>query len=232
MIESRCGIMCSRCDYREKMNCAGCLNIDKPFWGDSCDVKTCCEERGYKYCGQCPDFPCETLKAMSYADEEGDNGERIENCRMWAKKEKQMLIEKASKIINSRTASSETGNWETAIAILALIDDNGFPTASTLSMAGADGVNEISFVTGLGANKVNRINKSNKASVCINSGHYNITLVGIIEVLTDAQTKKDTWYEGCEHHFTSVEDPNYCVLKFTTKRYCIYIGDEEIEGTL
>ncbi|MEW6713263.1 MAG: DUF3795 domain-containing protein, partial [Candidatus Riflebacteria bacterium] len=36
MIESRCGIVCHECDYREKMNCGGCVNISKPFWGEKC----------------------------------------------------------------------------------------------------------------------------------------------------------------------------------------------------
>jgi len=71
------------------MNCAGCTNIDKPFWGN-CDVKVCCEKRGYEYCGSCPEFPCETLKEMSYAEEEGDNGKRIETCRMWSSKQEEV----------------------------------------------------------------------------------------------------------------------------------------------
>ena len=87
MIESRCGILCSACKYKEQMNCKGCIAIDKPFWGD-CDVKSCCEAKKYDYCGQCPDFPCSTLTEMSYAEEEGDNGKRIETCRIWASQEK------------------------------------------------------------------------------------------------------------------------------------------------
>ncbi|MCL2753395.1 MAG: DUF3795 domain-containing protein, partial [Defluviitaleaceae bacterium] len=39
MIESRCGILCSECEYRESMNCGGCVKIAKPFWGDFCPVK-------------------------------------------------------------------------------------------------------------------------------------------------------------------------------------------------
>lgn len=27
MVESRCGILCSECDYREKKNCGGCVHI-------------------------------------------------------------------------------------------------------------------------------------------------------------------------------------------------------------
>ena len=35
MVESRCGILCGQCEYREQMGCTGCVNIQKPFWGDS-----------------------------------------------------------------------------------------------------------------------------------------------------------------------------------------------------
>ena len=37
--ESRCGLLCSACEYREQMNCKGCIQIEKPFWGDRCPVK-------------------------------------------------------------------------------------------------------------------------------------------------------------------------------------------------
>ena len=84
MIESRCGILCSECEYREKVNCEGCVNISKPFWGDSCPVKDCCEGRGYAHCGQCLEFPCDLLNDFAYDKEQGDNGKRIETCRMWA----------------------------------------------------------------------------------------------------------------------------------------------------
>jgi len=127
MIESRCGIECNKCKYKDEVGCKGCTNIDKPFWGESCDVKFCCEERGFEYCGQCPDFPCETLKNMSYAEEEGDNGLRIENCRMWRTKE-QAIIARASELINSRT--DYIGDGMEGWAVLTLIDENGYPTSS------------------------------------------------------------------------------------------------------
>ncbi|MFQ7077555.1 MAG: hypothetical protein ACLRSW_06255 [Christensenellaceae bacterium] len=31
MTESRCGLLCSECAYREQMNCKGCVYIQKPF---------------------------------------------------------------------------------------------------------------------------------------------------------------------------------------------------------
>jgi len=82
MIESRCGIVCSACTYRESTGCTGCASIAKPFWGD-CPVKTCCEQKSLSHCGLCGDFPCETLSSFSYDKEHGDDGKRIEQCRKW-----------------------------------------------------------------------------------------------------------------------------------------------------
>lgn len=83
MIESRCGILCGECAYREKMNCKGCSNIEKPFWGEDCSVKTCCESKKLAHCGECNEFPCDMLRQFAYDKEQGDNGKRIEQCKIW-----------------------------------------------------------------------------------------------------------------------------------------------------
>jgi len=85
MIESRCGIVCSKCRYREEMNCAGCVHILNPFWGD-CPLKSCCEGKELDNCGYCGDFPCDLLNQFAYDKEQGDNGRRIERCRVWCRK--------------------------------------------------------------------------------------------------------------------------------------------------
>lgn len=82
-IESRCGLLCGACGYREQMGCAGCVRIEKPFWGDSCPVKACCETKGHGHCGQCENFPCELLKGFAYNENQGDDGKRIEQCKCW-----------------------------------------------------------------------------------------------------------------------------------------------------
>lgn len=87
-IESRCGIECSKCEFQESMGCKGCTNIDKPFWGESCPVKTCAEvKHNVECCGECNEFPCELLKSFAYDKEQGDNGLRIKNCCSWCHKE-------------------------------------------------------------------------------------------------------------------------------------------------
>lgn len=85
MIESRCGIVCSECEFKRQMKCKGCINITKPFWGESCPVKLCCEGKQLNNCGECDTFPCELLKRFAYDEEQGDNGKRIEQCKQWNK---------------------------------------------------------------------------------------------------------------------------------------------------
>lgn len=86
MVESRCGLLCSECAYREQMNCPGCIHIAKPFWAESCPVKDCCEGKKLTHCGVCEAFPCALLHKFAYEMEQSDNGRRIEQCRLWAGK--------------------------------------------------------------------------------------------------------------------------------------------------
>lgn len=83
MIESRCGILCSECEYKQKMNCKGCTLIEKPFWAESCPLKTCCETKTHNHCGQCSEFPCNLVNQFAYDKEQGDDGKRIEQCKAW-----------------------------------------------------------------------------------------------------------------------------------------------------
>jgi len=140
------------------------------------------------------------------------------------------VIDRASEIIAEKAANKNEGG-----CVLALIDHEGYPTASTLTVSKSDGIKYITFCTGLGSNKANRIRNCNKASVCFNAEDenlYNITLVGTIEVLTDPETRREMWYDGLKGHFTGSDDPNYCVLRFETKRYNLFVDWKEAVGTL
>lgn len=84
MIESRCGLKCSECKYKDIMKCAGCLAIKKPFWGKACPIKNCCEGKGVENCGLCSKFACKELHEFAYDPAQGDEGVRIEQCQDWA----------------------------------------------------------------------------------------------------------------------------------------------------
>jgi len=76
-----CGIDCSKCEYKEKVNCEGChAQKGNPFWGE-CPVAKCVISKNYKTCAECDDFPCELLISFAYDEKEGDNGKRIENLK-------------------------------------------------------------------------------------------------------------------------------------------------------
>jgi len=84
MVESKCGMLCSKCKIKKKGDCNGCSRIYKPFWG-VCSIKVCCENKDYPHCGVCKDFPCGLLKKFDYDKENGYNGKRIKQCKDWAK---------------------------------------------------------------------------------------------------------------------------------------------------
>ena len=136
------------------------------------------------------------------------------------------IIKKAEQIIEQKA-----GRGNDAYCTLALLDSEGYPTTTTINIARADGIKWLSFCTRAGS-KRERISRCNKASVCINSPDYHISLVGRVEMLTDMTTKKDMWFSGLLRSFDGVFDPDYCVLKFTTERYKISIDWQEIKGTM
>jgi len=135
------------------------------------------------------------------------------------------IIARAGEIIAKKTGGGNEG-----YCVLALIDKDGYPTASTISASKAEGINRITFCTGLGSNKADRIKQCSHASVCINAIDHNITLVGTIEILTDPDIKKEMWYKGLEENFDGPEDPNYCVLLFKTNRYNLFVDWNEAKG--
>ena len=80
-IISRCGIICSECEFREKCKCPTCHKADgNPFWGE-CKVAKCNISKGLNNCSECANFPCELLISFAYNKEQGDNGKRIENLK-------------------------------------------------------------------------------------------------------------------------------------------------------
>lgn len=85
MVDSRCGLHCTGCGYKETWGCSGCIETNgHPFHGE-CPVAVCCQNKGIVHCGECPDIPCELLTQYSCDPEHGDTpqGTRIEQCKRW-----------------------------------------------------------------------------------------------------------------------------------------------------
>jgi general stress protein 26 len=118
-------------------------------------------------------------------------------------------------------------------AYLGVIDENGNPSVSTVSPIKTESILEIFFSTNIGSNKEKRLRKNNRASICFCSNGSNITLVGETEIHTDQETKSKYWRDSFINHYAGGEtDPNYVIVKFTTKRVSLWVGSEGAEFTI
>ena len=94
MIDSRCGLHCTTCTYKEPCGCGGCIETNgHPFHG-ACPVAQCCQEKGFYHCGECPELPCELLWSYTCDPEQGDtpHGARVEQCRIWRAETKRKTV--------------------------------------------------------------------------------------------------------------------------------------------
>ena len=138
----------------------------------------------------------------------------------------QEVVKRAEALINSM-AEYKLGGME-GYAALSLIDDKGYPSATTFCITRADGIKWLTFNTALDRPYAERIRKNNKACVCINSSGYTINLVGTAEALTDIESKKENWLEFFNDgtHWSGVDDPQLLIIRFTTERYTIQFADD------
>ena len=138
----------------------------------------------------------------------------------------QEIVKRAAELINSK-AEYKTGDMEN-YAALSLIDDKGYPSATTFCITRADGINWLTFNTALDRPYAERIRKNKKACVCINSSAYTINLVGTAEALTDLKSKKENWLPIMDAmpHWSGPNDLELLIIRFTTERYTIQFTDD------
>ena len=118
-------------------------------------------------------------------------------------------------------------------AYLGVLDEIGCPNVSTVSVIRPENLFEAYFSTNLSGNKAKRLLKDKRASVCYRKDGDNVTLVGEAEVLTDQEIKSRLWIDWFIEHFRGGEtDPDYCIIKFTTKRVSLWVGRETTEFTI
>jgi len=126
------------------------------------------------------------------------------------------LIEKANQMIQMQQNAS-----------FGVIDENGYPSVSAISLCNPETITTLYFTTTLDSNKAKRLTANNKASINSFTDMNNITLVGQAEILTDQETKTKYWQDWfCEVYADGPTDPNYCVIKFTTERVSLWIGED------
>lgn len=141
---------------------------------------------------------------------------------------REIILARAAEIVAQRTVRQDPHSFGTLITI----DADGFPASTTISPSRSDSLRWITFCTGRGAPTPVRLTRNNKAAVCLNAPTYHISLVGTAEVCTDPETCRAMWYEGLANHFTGPDDPNLCVIRFTTQRYSLFVDWQDVKGEL
>jgi len=104
-------------------------------------------------------------------------------------------------------------------AFIGSIDNEGFPNIKAmLQPRKREGIRKLWFTTNTSSMRVAQFLKNNKACVyfCDTRFFKGVMLRGTMEVLTDADSKKDIWRDGDEIYYPQgVTDSDYCVLRFT-----------------
>ena len=118
-------------------------------------------------------------------------------------------------------------------AYLGVIDEDGYPSVSTVSPIHQENILEIYASTNIGSNKEKRLRRNNKASMCFCADNNNVTLVGEAEIVTDQETKSRCWLDWFKVHYPGGEtDPDYVIIKFTSKRASLWVDNEGAEFSI
>jgi len=138
------------------------------------------------------------------------------------------LFEKANEMIKTVQYAS-----------FGVIDESGSPSVSAISLLNPENISELYFAATMDSNKVKRLQKNKRASMNCYTSMHNITLVGETEIFSDQETKSKLWQTwqdwiklGQDVYPGGGSDPNYCYIRFTTKRGSLWIEDEGAEFTL
>jgi len=105
-----------------------------------------------------------------------------------------------------------------------VIDEDGFPHVATRSFCQPPSVHGCYISTNYSGNLARTIMNDSKASVCVNKGDDNITMIGNAKIINDKKIKKDFWLDWfIEHYPGGSDDPEYCIIEFKTTRLSLWV---------
>lgn len=109
-----------------------------------------------------------------------------------------------------------------------IVDEEGFPNIKAMFMPRKIEGNCFYFSTNTSSMRAQQFLKNEKASIYFYQRsryrYEGLMLTGKMEVLQDPEIKKEIWRSGDTMFYKQgVDDPDYCVLKFTAEKgrhYC------------
>lgn len=109
------------------------------------------------------------------------------------------------------------------VATVASIDENGYPRPVAMVKL-KDENGGIYFSTGTSSAKTAHFRANPKAGVSIVEGEDSVVYTGEMEIVTDMKVKQSLWDDWMLPHIPGgVEDPDFCILKFTPKSSTYWI---------
>ena len=148
-----------------------------------------------------------------------ENVRRTRKRRAHKRRDEMIAKEKIFEFIGTR-----------GVAFIASVDEAGFPNMKAMLPPRKIEENCLYFTTNTSSLRVSQYRENPKASVYFfEKGRFRyegVMLIGTMEILEDAETKEEIWRTGDTMYYKKgVDDPDYCVLKFTAlrgRRYCAF----------
>lgn len=116
------------------------------------------------------------------------------------------------------------------VITVASVDENGYPRpVAMVKVKDEDGV--IYVATGTSSAKTAHFKANPKAGISIVRGGDSIVYTGEMEIVTDEAIKRSLWDDWMLPHFPAgVEDPEYCLLKFTSQSATYWIDNTFVKN--
>ena len=131
---------------------------------------------------------------------------------------------------------NELLNQEDAYTLVSYIDEKGYPVCKAmLKPRYVEDSKYFYFSTNTSSNKITSVKKHGKGSIYLFNPYTfcGISLVGKAEVLRDQEIREKIWADGDEVFYPlGVNDPDYCVLKFTITHGRAYLTNKHVDFTI
>lgn len=121
------------------------------------------------------------------------------------------------------------------MALISYVDGEGYPvTKAMLKPREREGIRIFWFSTNTSSNKVQCFRENPKASIYFVDKRFfrGASLCGTVEVLETHEARARIWQHGDTMYYPGgVDDPDYCVLKFTAEkgRYYSHFKSEDFK---
>ena len=112
------------------------------------------------------------------------------------------------------------------LVTLASISTGGCPRPCVLVKVAAEDFKTVIMMTDKNSRKTLEFEKNPAAGLCYAEGDDCVTLLGKVEILTDAASKERYWQEWMSMFYPDADDPGYVILRFVGTEATYWLAKE------